>query len=81
MAHASGIVMAGLVSLVIAVERFVNAMLVDGIAPYAAMPFVVAAISGTVGIVLLVASVISAWARSDRPDVGGRLQDVWLSED
>ena len=62
-----GMVAAGLLSLAIALERLVNAALVDGIASYASTRFVVAVACAAGGGTMLVLAAVSRRRRSRRP--------------
>jgi hypothetical protein len=55
----SGVVVAGLLSLAIGLERFANAMLLDGVKSYASTRFIVAAICTGAGGVLLAVGAIT----------------------
>lgn len=56
----SGLGAAGGLGIALAVERFVNAVLLDGIASYVSIRFILAVAFGAVGVAFLTASVISA---------------------
>lgn len=58
-ARVSGMMVAGLLSLVIGIERFVNAMLVDGVASYTSTRFIVAVTCVGAGSALLVLNAVT----------------------
>jgi hypothetical protein len=58
----NGLGAAGGLGIALAVERFVNAVLVDGIASYVSIRFMFAVAFGAVGVALLTVSVIAARA-------------------
>jgi hypothetical protein len=58
-ARVSGMMLAGLLSLAIGIERFVNVMLVDGVASYTSTRFIVAVACVGAGSALLVLNVLT----------------------
>jgi hypothetical protein len=70
-----GLGAAGVLGIALAIERLINAVLVDGIASYGSIRFMLAMAFGAVGVALLTASVIAARAsrasRRPRPRRSG----------
>jgi hypothetical protein len=62
-ARSSGLVAAGVLAVAIGLERFVNAMLVDGVASYTSTRFIAAVVCVGTGSALLVLTAVARRSR------------------